>query len=506
MLFTSYQFIGFLFFAVVLFYLVPKKFQTAILLFASYFFYFAASGSCLIYVVITTVVTFWTAKKIEKSKNRKTAKRWLLFCLGVQLGLLCVFKYTNFTIHNMNTVLALFGAEETIRFVDILLPLGISYYTFQSVGYSMDVYWKKSRAETSLLRLALFVSFFPQMIQGPISRYRDVSKTLYSEKKFEVSTVCAGLQRILWGFFKKLVIADRILVAVNTIIQNTELYQGAYVFLGAVFYAVELYADFTGGIDITIGTAQLFGIQLVENFKQPFLSKSVKEYWTRWHITMGTWFRDYVFYPVSISRPIRGLTHVSRTFFGKSVSRKLPVYLASFIVWFLTGLWHGASWNFIAWGIGNFLIITISQECSPLYRLFHKKFPMVKERLWFRVFQILRTILLMSCLRMFDCYRSVKQTFFLFGTIFTKWDSRIFVDGSLLKLGLTMTDYIILAAGMILMLSVSLVQQKGSVRLQLRQWPPYVRYFIWYGLFLAVLLFGFYGIGYDAAQFIYHQF
>ncbi len=506
MLFTSYQFIVFLFFVTVLFYLVPKKFQPVILLLASYAFYISAAGSALVYIIVTTLITYGTALKIEASPKKSTAKHWMVLGLICNLGLLCVFKYTNFSIHNMNMVFALAGAEKRLEFIDILLPLGISYYTFQSVGYVLDVFWKKSRAETNLLRLALFVSFFPQIIQGPISRYHELGQSLFSEKKFEINTICLGMQRILWGFFKKLVVADRILVAVNTIINNPETYQGAYVFLGALFYAVELYADFTGGIDITIGAAQLFGVKLAENFRQPFLSKSVKEYWTRWHITMGTWFRDYVFYPVSISRPIRRISHFSRKYLGKAVGKKVPVYLASFIVWFLTGLWHGASWNFIAWGLGNFLIITASQECSPLYRVFHNRFPKVKEQLWFRIFQVLRTIMLMSCLRLFDCYRSVAQTVTMFGTVFTKWDGSIFFDGSLLQLGLETADYIIVFLGILLMFCVSMLQRKGSVRLKIRQCRPITRYIIWYGIVLFVVLFGCYGVGYDASQFIYHQF
>jgi len=512
MLFTSYQFIVFLMVVVVTFYCTPKKWQTMILLLASYWFYYFAARGCLIYVILTTIGSYFAARGISKAsgKQRKSYKHlkkiWLIMGLVVTLGLLGVFKYTDFFIYNVNRFVKLLDEAKQINYIQILLPLGISFYTFRCVGYLVDVYRGKYEAEKNILRYALFVSFFPQIIQGPISRYDELGRTLFLPKKFNKQVICSGLQRMLWGYFKKLVIADRILIAVNTVIRSPQEYQGAYVFLGALFYAVELYADFTGGMDITIGIGELFGVQIVENFRQPFLSKSVKEYWTRWHISMGTWFRDYVFYPCSVCSPMRKLTSFSKSHFGKKIGKKLPVYMASFIVWFLTGLWHGASWNFIVWGVGNFVLITLSEECRPVFAWFHKQFPHVKSKKWFSVLQITRTILLMSCLRMFDCYRTVSETVQMFCSMFTKWDSRIFFDGSLLKLGISFTDYIIIFIGIVLMFQVSLQQKQGPVREKIRSFSGVTRFFIWYGLFLVVLLFGAYGIGYDETQFIYTQF
>ena len=516
MLFTSYQFIIFLFVVVCLFYIVPKKCQLFVLLLSSYYFYYMASEGIVVYIFITTITTFFIAKKIsniqengitkdkiEKQKRKQWQKRWLFVCLCINLGLLGIFKYTNFTIHNINIVLNKVLGIPFIPYVDLLLPLGISFYTFQSIGYLVDVYRGKYKAEKNIIRFSLFVSFFPQLIQGPISRFDELSKSLFSEKKFNKEMLYSGLQRILWGYFKKLVIADRILVAVNTIIRNPEQYQGSYVLLGAIFYAIELYADFTGGIDITIGIGELFGIHIAENFSRPFFSKSIKEYWNRWHISMGTWFRDYIFYPVSISKPMKKITSFSKKQFGVNVSKKVTVYFSSFIVWFLTGLWHGASWNFIAWGLGNFFLIMLSEECKPVYERFHKKFPKVKEHIVFQLFQIMRTIFFMSCLRMLDCYRDVSQTITMFGTIVTKWNSS---SGSLLKLGLEVVDFVIIVLGVLLLIIVSLLQIKGSVRLQVKNLSPITRFVIWYGLFLVVLLFGAYGVGYDETQFIYNQF
>lgn len=511
MLFVSYQFIFFLVAVLILFYCLPGRFQTVLLLSASLLFYWYADKSCLLYILTTVVITFFSAKKIFKHgktahKKNSVQKCWLTVAICLNAGLLIVFKYSNFAVYNINSLFDFFHGTRPLNYLSIVLPLGISFYTFQSIGYLVDVYRGKCTADKNLLHVALFLCFFPQLIQGPISRFDELAPNLFKEKKFDKNRICAGLQRILWGYFKKLVVADRILVAVNEIIRNPEQYQGTYVLLGALFYAVELYADFTGGIDITIGVGELFGIKIAENFRQPFFSKNVKEYWTRWHISMGTWFRDYIFYPVSICGWMKKLTSFVKRTFGKKTGRKFPVYLSSLFVWFLTGVWHGASWNFVAWGLGNFLLIILSEECQPMFYKIHKRFPKLKQKKWFSVFQITRTILLMSMLRMFDCYTSVTETVRMFGSIFMKWNGSILFDGSLLRLGLKITDYCVILVGIILMFTVSICQKNGSVRLQIRKQKAGIRFCIWYGLFLAILLLGAYGAGYDATQFIYNQY
>lgn len=530
MLFTSYDFLGFILVLFVLYYIVPKKFQWPLLLGFSYIFYFLADPTYLIYIGITTVTVYLLGCKIEQLreeqsaylkankevlsredkklyKNKIKSKQWkyLLIALFINIGILAVLKYTNFAISNVNSIMGLLGSDKQFGFLDLALPMGISFYTFQSVGYIIDVYRGTCKAEKNIFKFALFVSFFPQLVQGPISRFSQMAETLYQEHSFDAKNVCYGLQRILWGFFKKLVIADRILTAVNEIIRNPDEYAGAYVFVGMMFYALELYADFTGGIDVTIGVAEVLGIRLAENFNRPFFSKSIKEYWNRWHITMGTWFTDYIFYPISVCGPMLKLSKFSRKKLGENLGKRVPIYLSSFTVWLATGIWHGASWNFVVWGLGNWVVIMVSQELEPLYAKFHAKFHLQSNR-YFQFFQVIRTIFIMSCLRSFDCYRNVPVTFKMLGTMFTTWNWNILWDGSLMQLGLTMTDYLILLAGTILLIAVSMIQRKGKVRDQIAACPYAVRVAIWYGLFLVVLLTGVYGIGYEASQFIYNQF
>ncbi|MDE5867108.1 MAG: MBOAT family protein, partial [Lachnospiraceae bacterium] len=313
-------------------------------------------------------------KRAYKDGCKSIRLRWLVACILLNIGILAVVKYTNFFISNVNGVLGAFGSTKQLSFMTLALPMGISFYTFQAMGYLIDVYRGTVPAQTNPFRFALFVSFFPQLIQGPISRYGDLAKSLYEEHEFDSKTVCYGLQRMLWGYFKKMVIADRVLIGLNTIIGDAGTYRGAYVFVAMLFYTLELYADFTGGIDITIGIAQTMGITVCENFIRPHFSKSLKEYWRRWHISMGDWFRDYIFYPVTSSKPMQKFSKFSRNHFGKVIFRRLPVYASSFIVWFATGIWHGASWNFIVWGISNFVVLMISEELEPLYARFHARF------------------------------------------------------------------------------------------------------------------------------------
>ena len=530
MLFTSYEFIAFLILLFILYYAIPARHQWKLLLLASYVFYFVSGWKNGLFILLTTVSTYFLAKGIDKLHREQAAylkehkkemskeerkgykakiksRQWRLLLMGLFLnfGILAVLKYTNFAIANVNGLLSFWGTEKRLPFLNLLLPLGISFYTCITMGYLIDVYRGKYPAETCLGRLALFVSFFPQLIQGPINRYDEMKETLYTEHLFDAREIAFGLERVLWGFFKKLVIADRILTGVTTIIKAPEVYDGIYVFVGMMFYALQLYADFTGGIDITVGVAQVLGIQVRENFIRPYFSKNIAEYWRRWHISLGAWFTEYIFYPVSVCQPMLNFSRFCRKHFGDYVGKRMPVYVASLAVWFTTGIWHGASWNFIVWGLLNGIIIILSQECEPLYARFHSRFP-VAGTWWYSLFQVVRTVLLMSSLRMLDCYRNVPLTFRMFGDMLLHSRLSQLFDGRLMSLGLTMSDYLVLGLGTVVLIGVSLAGRNGSVREKLAARPAPVRYAVIYSLFLCTLIIGAYGVGYDSSQFIYNQF
>lgn len=516
MYFTSAAFLIFLAAVFVLYYSAGNH-QWQVLLAASAFFYVFSGIQYLLYLSATITTVYIAARKIQalrdaqmrllanaersgkkeiKERMKARQRRWMILCLAVNLGILAVVKYSAFAISSIGTIFSI-SSPETDAFFRFALPLGISFYTFQSIGYLIDVYRGKP-AERNPFRFALFVSFFPQMIQGPISRFDDLSQTLFGRHKFDAQVFSAGMRRVLWGFFKKLVVADRMLIAVRVLSADTDAYNGAFVLVHMLFYAITLYSDFSGGIDITIGIAQAMGIRVKENFDRPFYSKNIAEYWRRWHITMGTWFKDYLFYPLSVSRPMLQCSKLSRKKLGDGFGRRLPVYISTIIIWFATGIWHGASWNFIVWGLANGIVIILSQECAPLYGRFHKRFSIGHTRAY-GAFQIFRTFWLMSFIRMFDVYRDVPLTFKMYGSIITDFGGYSGFAG----LGLTFADYVIAGLGCGIMILAGIVMQREAGWLDKR---PVRNGLACAVLLIATLVFGIYGVGYDANQFIYNQF
>ena len=528
MRFASYEFLAFLLVLFPLYYLLPKRWQWGVLLGASYLFYAFAGWECILFILFTTLSSYGVARwmghrakresayieanreqmdketrKAYKAREKKKRFHILLLGLFLNFGILAVLKYTGFVLEGVNGVLHGLG-QGGVKVPDLLLPLGISFYTFQTMGYLIDVYRAKTTVERNPARLALFTSFFPQLIQGPISRHSDLASELYRPHPFDRRSFTYGLQRILWGYFKKLVIADRILVAMKTLLGDPEAYQGAYVALLILLYSVEIYADFTGGIDITIGIAEALGIRLKENFNRPFSSRSTKEYWNRWHITMGSWFTDYVFYPLSVCKPMMKLSKWSRAHLGTALGKRIPVYLATIVTWFLTGLWHGAGANFIVWGLLNCLVILVSQELEPLYTRFRNRFPRLHGSASYGKFMAVRTFLLMGLIRSLDCHRDVLLSFRLWGSMLTVWNIGSLPSG-MMDLGLSLADYGTILFGVLVMWAVSRLSVKGDVRERLYD-RPVLSWTLCGTLFVLILLLGAYGVGYDASQFIYDQF
>lgn len=525
---TSYSFLLFAGLLLLVYYLTPKKAQWVLLLAASYAFYAFSGIKYLGYILATTLCTYGASrkigglkehqevffkenkdildredKKLYKASVKKRQRIWLTLALLFNFGILAVIKYGNFVVSNIG---AIFGAQGD-AFFHLALPLGISFYTFQTTGYLIDLYRGEYREEKNFFRLSLFVSFFPQLIQGPISRFGALSKELFAGHAFDGRQVSFGLQRMLYGFFKKLVIADRIMAGLSTISGDPATYTGTYAFVGMIFYAIDLYMDFSGGIDIVIGFSQALGITLPENFKRPYFAVSLKDYWHRWHITLCNWFKDYVFYPISTSPKLLARAKRLKAAGHEGLARRITVYIGNLTVWLLTGVWHGAAWNFIVWGLLNGCFLLLSQELEPQYRRFYARFPgLSKSRAWL-VFRVVRTFLFVSLLCMFDYYANAAVTLRAMAGIVTDFDFSVFVGGSLLTLGLSAADYVILLLALVLVFVVSLLQERGvAIREALAAQSFAVRMLVWYGLFLAVLLFGAYGIGYDASQFIYNQF
>lgn len=483
MTFTSVAFILFLGALLLVYFVAPKRFQWMVLLAASYLFYLSTSVAMGAYLLLTTLTTYAAARlmgsALERQKARladkslereakkaikaatKRQNRWVLTGLLVlNFGLLGYMKYANLFI---STAGALLG--QRFALLDLAVPLGISFYTFQSMGYAIDVYRAKYPPERSLPRFALFVSFFPQIVQGPIGRYDHLAPQLFEERSFDYHNFKLGLYLLLWGYFKKMVLADNIVKLAAPAFTGYAEYHALAVMLGIVCYAVQIYADFSGYMDIATGAARMLGIRLAQNFDHPFFSLSVAEYWRRWHITLGAWFRDYLFYPMSMSKPAVFLAKLCRKHNWHRMGKLLPSYFSLLIVWATTGLWHGADWRFVAWGMANCAFIILSMQLEPLYERTLSALHIEKTRWPHQLFQILRTFLVMSLLRVLSRAPSLPDAMGIYRSLFTHWSGAYGgLSSYLAASGVDKEVMLIVAAASVLFLLVSLFQaRRGSV-------------------------------------------
>ncbi len=514
---TSSIFVLFLIVCLAVYYLVPGRAQWIVLLVLSYVYYLYASLPAVIFLILSTVVTFFTARRVQACRDRmrsgkeqdpsegrrpenaetadgkawaaeqkKAARRAMLFGLIVDLGVLAVLKYSNFVLQNVG---ALFHAQLPV--LRLLLPLGISYYTFQTIGYLLDVYWGRTRAETSLAKYALFVSFFPQLVQGPIGRYGKLIGQLTAERRFDSRQFQTGLLRILWGVFKVLMLAGWASVYRQAIFADPDAYAGIAVF-GVLLYSAELYGNFSGGIDIAIGVALLFGIRLDENFRQPYFATSISDFWRRWHITLGGWMKDYVLYPLTLSRAMNRFGQACRKRFGRKVGRLLPICLSSIIVFFLVGIWHEASWNYIGWGLYNGIIIAFSSLMAGPYQKAKQKLHISDRSKGWYVFTILRTFAIINLSWYFDCVDRVGTAFRMIRYSLTRFQPSAFLSISSGKLGTAYTPYALLTLCLAaaLLFAASVQRERGvGIREALLAKPAAVRFVLCLILLLCVVSF-----------------
>ena len=508
--------VGFLLFAVgliILYFALPKRFQWWVLLVFSLGFY-ALGGLRNLPFILLTSLSVWgaalyirrnneaqkaylkehkelskeekTAYKAERKRRRKLA---MLLCLLLNLGILCAMKYVHFLLAQANALAGLFGGSVTDA-VRWIVPLGISFYTFQSVGYLLDVYWGKCEAQPNYLKSLLFTSFFPQIIQGPISSYKDLSGELFKEHALDYHNFSWGAQRMLWGFFKKMVVANILSPYVASVFANYSGYSGITTFVGALCYSAQIYADFSGYMDIMCGLCQILGIRLTENFERPYFSKSVAEYWRRWHMSLGVWFKNYVYYPMAMAKWNQRLGKTARQKLGRAFGDYLPATIALVATWLATGLWHGASWGYIAWGGLNGLFIIFSMWMEKPFAKW-KKGLHIREDAWlWRAFQVIRTFLLVTLIKVLPEVGSLRDGLGLWKRIFTEHS----LPHSLGELLPFLDSYRNLAAalfGIGLMFLVSLFQRKEPVRARLERKLPYpVRMAVFVLLFFLILYFG----------------
>lgn len=509
---TSFQFFALFAVSIGIYYAVPKKFQwCTLLVFSIYFFSSSSVWITGAYVLANVLVTFWVSLKIASLKAvnmQKTAGRYLFLGLSADIGLLAVLKYSNFLIYNCNIILNMLGDDRYIKPFDFAAPIGISYYTLISAGYMIDVYWGVVEPEKNLFRTALFIGYFPQLTSGPVSRFAEVKDQLYCGHKFSYERITSGLQRMLWGLFKKLVISTRAAIVVDAVYADASAYTGMYVWTAAALFLLQLYTDFSGCMDIVLGVSECYGIRLPENFRTPFFSTSVQEFWQRWHITLGAWFKDYVLYPVlrlDVWRRKKG-RHKSR--FWKKLSRQLPSYAGMLCVWVLLGFWHGGAWKFIlGTGVWYWICIVSAQILEPVFKKVRQACHISTDNFGYHLFQSMRVFVLIAVGNMFFRLKGFGEAVSYIKSGFSQFNPWIFFDGSFEKMGLTNSDQHILLFGVFALSAVAVLQEKyKDARTWMReQFLPF-RWCVWIAFVLVILIYGTYGPGYSAAEFIYRGF
>lgn len=539
MTYASVNFFAFVALTVLAYFALPlKKQKWVVLLIASYIFYLFAGYKYVAFILFTTVSTYsiarWIDRMSRQSKemlktnktewNRETKKQFkekvkrnkrlvMALALILNFGILAFLKYYNFFAGSLNDVFGAFGMSFSMPTLKLFLPLGISFYTFQSMGYVVDVYREKFPAEKNIAKFALFVSFFPQIIQGPISFYDQLAHQLYEPHKVDFTRIKYGCELILWGFFKKLVIADRAVIAINTVVADYNKYNGTTLTFTVLLYALQLYADFSGGIDISRGIAQILGIDMAENFKRPYFSKSINEYWRRWHITLGAWMKEYVFYPLSLSGTFLSASkkmkasRFGKTKAGSHIAKVLPTAIASLIVFLIVGIWHGSSWKYVAFGLWNGGIIMLSILLKPVFDICNKKLHINPNNFFWKHFQMLRTFIVVCIGYVFDVAPSFRQAINSFALLLTNQKINGF-NKSVLNLGLEFKDYAIIVFAVIILFIISLIQEKTnqSIRVFINKRNAVIQWLLIFGVSLVVLVFGIYGPSYNVGDFVYAQF
>lgn len=423
----SFTFAIFLFITLLSYYAVPKKFQWICILLANSVFYAFSGIGHFIFIIFSSLVTYagavavqklntgLKAKKSELSKadfkNEKKSvqnrKRFVLvLMLVLNVGMLFYLKYWR----------VLIGSKT------LLLPLGISYYTLQTIGYFMDIYNSKYECERNYLKYFVFVSFFPQLILGPINRYNQTGFELREGKSFDFENIKYGTMQILYGALKKYVIADLLVNHVCTIFDGPYVdYPGFVLVFGILMYAVYQYADFSGGTDMVLGVARLFGINMAQNFRQPYFSTSISNFWQRWHITLGSWMRDYVFYPFALTKGMQNMSKWCTAHLGKHFGRVLPACIANILVFMLVGVWHGPELHFFLWGLYNGLLIALSDILSPVFGKLNGIFHINEKSKAWHVFRIVRTFVIVNIGWYFDKITDVQKSFRYLANTFAKF-------------------------------------------------------------------------------------
>lgn len=514
MSFVSIDFLLLLVISVILYYLVPKKYRFVVLILANIYFYIKSSGWHSLYLLVSIISVYIAGilfaclekkkenlqdlekeKKVLLKKKIKSQKHIvLLITILLNIGVLLVLKYDNFFIDIVNNLF-----KTNISLYHFILPLGISYYTLEAISYIVDTYNQKYDATKNFFKLFLYLSFFPLMVEGPISRFDEIGDSLYNGHCFDYNRFVNGFLRIIWGFTKKLVVADRVGLFVDQIFQGG--HSGLVVLVGVILYVIQIYAEFSGCMDIVIGSGSLFGIKLPENFKEPLFSKSIGEFWRRWHITLGSWLKDYIFYPISISKTNLKLNIASH--------KHLPKFFADFIascfpllfVWLIMGFWHGASWKYVLYGMYYFLIMVLGILLKPVFGFIINLFKIKTECFSYHLFQALRTIFFVTIGMTIFRAETFNQALSILSSIFQ------FSSEPISALSDGYANVILIIVFLMVIFVIDILKYFGvNILDKLNDQNLIFRYLVYLIVVIALLIFGIYGYGYNPSSFIYGGF
>lgn len=488
MVFNSLQFLLFLPVVVLCYYLVPLKLKNAWLLLTSYFFYICWNPVYLLVLLFVTATAYFGGRLLSDGSAAFRRGR-LAGALILTFAPLIGFKYLQFIVNSGLTVLAKLGIEIAPPVFDWMLPLGISFFTLQAASYLIDVY-RGERAEKSLLSIALFISFFPQMVSGPISRGKSLLAQFHAPRRPAFADLRDGVLLLIWGYFLKMVVADRAALFVNTVYDLNNGFEGWFLIVGTLLFGIQLYCDFAGCTTMALGAARMLGIQLIDNFNAPYLSRSTAEFWRRWHISLSTWFRDYLYIPLGGNR--RGLW------------RKYFNVLVTFAV---SGLWHGAQWSFVAWGLLNGLYQVIGNLLRPLRCKLLRAAALDTETFGHKVVQVLCTYVCINLTWVFFRADRLMDSIHILKSIFTATNFYVLFDGSLYTCGLEEQNFLLLLVYIAIVLFADICKYRkiSLCHFVARQNWLFQVLAIALGV-LAILLLGVYGPGFEASNFIYSQF
>lgn len=482
MLFNSWQFLIFFPTVVILFFALPGRYRQALLLLASYYFYMCWKAEYLFLILVSTLIDYTAGILMGKTERLARRRLYLILSLLTNLGLLFTFKYFNFFNDSFRLLFRHFNLIYHVPALKVLLPVGISFYTFQTLSYTIDVYRGKKEPERNLVVFALYVAFFPQLVAGPIERSTRLLPQFYEKMEFDYERVKNGLLLMVWGFFKKVVIADRLAIYVNQVYGSPGDFSGPVLLLATYFFAFQIYCDFSGYSDIAIGAAQVMGYRLMLNFNRPYFSKSISEFWKRWHISLSSWFRDYLYIPLG----------------GNRVAR-WRWYANLFIVFLVSGLWHGANWTFVVWGglHGSYLLISIWTDG---FRAFvRRKIGLEKHPALKKAIRVAVTFHLVLFSWIFFRAQSLTEALFIIRNIFSNWQWPALMTVP----GFGLTEIIFAVASIFVMESVHLLQRGTAIRDLLGRQSTGLRWAVYFLLVMAILLFGAYD---NSRAFIYFQF